>query len=98
MSKSTDAGLGPGNPGYRAASLALFITALVTFAMLYSTQPLLPQLLSLRLCQPLALSAFHLRLMDPVSERFLRHPELTCDDADLPSGSCAHLMILFIPN
>ena len=44
MSKSTDAGLGPGNPGYRAASLALFITALVTFAMLYSTQPLLPLL------------------------------------------------------
>ncbi len=44
MSKVVDAGLGPGDPGYRAASLALFLTALVTFALLYSTQPLLPSL------------------------------------------------------
>src|SRR5256714_15590318 len=34
----------PGDPEYRRLSVALFAAGLATFALLYSTQPLLPQL------------------------------------------------------
>ena len=34
--------LQPGDPGYRGLSAALFIVGIVTFAMLYATQPVLP--------------------------------------------------------
>lgn len=36
--------LRPGRPGYHAVSAALFLTGLITFALLYSTQPILPVL------------------------------------------------------
>ncbi|GAA1112678.1 MFS transporter [Kribbella jejuensis] len=36
----------PGDPEYRKLSVALFAAGLATFALLYSTQPLLPQLVS----------------------------------------------------
>jgi YNFM family putative membrane transporter len=42
--ETTAAGYLPGDPGYRRVSIALFAAALATFAMLYSTQPLLPEL------------------------------------------------------
>lgn len=35
----------PGDPGYRRLSVALFAAGLATFAMLYSAQPLLPELM-----------------------------------------------------
>jgi YNFM family putative membrane transporter len=40
----TATGYLPGEPGYRRLSIALFAAGLATFAMLYSTQPLLPEL------------------------------------------------------
>jgi YNFM family putative membrane transporter len=40
----TPTGYLPGDPGYRRLSIALFAAGLATFAMLYSTQPLLPEL------------------------------------------------------
>ena len=42
--ETTTAGYRPGDPGYRRLSVALFAAGLATFAMLYSTQPLLPEL------------------------------------------------------
>ncbi|MFI6939498.1 MFS transporter [Streptomyces sp. NPDC050418] len=39
---TTDSRLAPGTPGYRRVSLALFAAGLATFALLYSTQALLP--------------------------------------------------------
>lgn len=41
---ATQVGYRPGDPGYRRLSIALFAAGLATFAMLYSTQPLLPEL------------------------------------------------------
>ncbi|MFP1628369.1 MFS transporter [Streptomyces sp. 5K101] len=38
----TDTRLSPGAPGYRRMSFALFAAGMATFALLYSTQPLLP--------------------------------------------------------
>ncbi|MET7456730.1 MFS transporter [Streptomyces sp. NPDC005574] len=38
----TDTRLSPGGPGYRRMSLALFLAGVATFALLYSTQALLP--------------------------------------------------------
>ncbi|HEY4570368.1 MAG TPA: MFS transporter, partial [Kribbella sp.] len=37
-------GYRPGDPAYRRLSIALFAAGLATFALLYSTQPLLPEL------------------------------------------------------
>ena len=34
--------MSPGGPGYRRMSLALFLAGVATFALLYSTQALLP--------------------------------------------------------
>ena len=34
----------PGSAGYRRISVALFLAGVATFALLYSTQPLLPLL------------------------------------------------------
>src|SRR4051794_16095423 len=39
---ATDTRLSPGGPGYRRMSLALFLAGVATFALLYSTQALLP--------------------------------------------------------
>ncbi|MGX2995026.1 MFS transporter [Streptomyces sp. JNUCC 64] len=39
---TTDTRLTPGGPGYRKMSFALFLVGLATFALLYSTQSLLP--------------------------------------------------------
>ena len=39
---STDSRLAPGGPGYRRMSFALFLAGVATFALLYSTQALLP--------------------------------------------------------
>jgi YNFM family putative membrane transporter len=44
MQTSTVTGHRPGTPGYRRLSTALFAAGLATFAMLYSTQALLPEL------------------------------------------------------
>ncbi|WP_432944396.1 MFS transporter [Kribbella sp. CA-253562] len=44
MQTSTVTGHRPGSAGYRRLSVALFAAGLATFAMLYSTQPLLPEL------------------------------------------------------
>src|SRR4030088_734258 len=41
---STATGYLPGERGYRRLSIALFAAGLAAFAMLYSTQPLLPEL------------------------------------------------------
>lgn len=39
---SSDSRMAPGGPGYRRMSLALFLAGVATFALLYSTQALLP--------------------------------------------------------
>lgn len=44
QSVARQAGYLPGDPEYRKLSVALFAAGLATFALLYSTQPLLPQL------------------------------------------------------
>ncbi|WP_338896409.1 MFS transporter [Streptomyces sp. TG1A-60] len=41
-SNATDSRVTPGGPGYRRMSLALFLAGVATFALLYSTQALLP--------------------------------------------------------
>ncbi|GGJ21045.1 MFS transporter [Streptomyces brasiliensis] len=41
-SSASDTRLTPGGPGYRRMSLALFLAGVATFALLYSTQALLP--------------------------------------------------------
>ena len=43
-SVALEAGYLPGDPEYRKLSIALFAAGLATFALLYSTQPLLPEL------------------------------------------------------
>ncbi|MFE9608655.1 MFS transporter [Streptomyces sp. NPDC006012] len=40
--EAADTRLAPGDPGYRRISLALFLAGVATFALLYSTQALLP--------------------------------------------------------
>ncbi|MFD5126225.1 MFS transporter [Streptomyces sp. NPDC058385] len=40
--EATDTRLNPGGPGYRRMSFALFLAGVATFALLYSTQALLP--------------------------------------------------------
>ncbi|MET7541076.1 MFS transporter [Streptomyces sp. NPDC005507] len=40
--EATDTRLNPGGPGYRLMSFALFLAGVATFALLYSTQALLP--------------------------------------------------------
>ena len=42
VAPSAPALLSPGRPGYRRLSLALFVAGIATFALLYSTQALLP--------------------------------------------------------
>ncbi|MBV2355943.1 MFS transporter [Streptomyces sp. J2-1] len=42
VNADADARLTPGGPGYRRMSLALFLAGVATFALLYSTQALLP--------------------------------------------------------
>ncbi|MFI5710856.1 MFS transporter [Kribbella sp. NPDC051620] len=44
MQSASAHGYRPGEPGYRRLSVALFAAGLATFAMLYSTQALLPEL------------------------------------------------------
>ncbi|MYS75918.1 MFS transporter, partial [Streptomyces sp. SID5926] len=39
---SSDSRMAPGGPGYRRMSFALFLAGVATFALLYSTQALLP--------------------------------------------------------
>src|SRR6476661_3979513 len=41
-SAAVDSRLTPGGPGYRRMSFALFLAGVATFALLYSTQALLP--------------------------------------------------------
>ncbi|MFF9816794.1 MFS transporter [Streptomyces sp. NPDC014006] len=41
-SQASDSRMTPGGPGYRRMSLALFLAGMATFALLYSTQALLP--------------------------------------------------------
>src|SRR5215217_7537142 len=41
---AVESGYLPGDPEYRRLSIALFAAGLATFALLYSTQPLLPEL------------------------------------------------------
>ncbi|MFI8190588.1 MFS transporter [Streptomyces sp. NPDC085946] len=41
-SRAADSRVAPGGPGYRRMSLALFLAGVATFALLYSTQALLP--------------------------------------------------------
>ncbi|GDY76581.1 hypothetical protein SAV31267_060660 [Streptomyces avermitilis] len=39
---AADSRMAPGGPGYRRMSFALFLAGVATFALLYSTQALLP--------------------------------------------------------
>jgi len=73
---------GPGDPAVRRASLALFLAGVAVFALLYSTQPLLPELsrrfsvtpaaATLSVSLTTATLAVGLLVAGPVSERYGR--------------------------
>jgi YNFM family putative membrane transporter len=79
-----EGGLRPGDPQLRRASIALLLAGITTFALLYSTQPLLPQLATAFHVSPaqsaLSLSlatvtlAIGLLIAGPVSEVIGRRP------------------------
>ncbi|MFJ6794780.1 MFS transporter [Streptomyces sp. NPDC091268] len=79
---------GPGDPGYRRLSLALFAAGLATFALLYSTQALLPALsadfgvtagqASWTVSAATAALALFVLPLSALSERFGRTRLMTC--------------------
>ncbi|MGW1839871.1 MFS transporter [Streptomyces sp. NPDC002067] len=97
--------LHPGGPGYRRMSFALFAAGLATFALLYSTQALLPAIsASLRVSPDQASwtvsgATFGLALavipLSAVSERFGRRTMMT---ASLTVAALLALLVPFAPS
>ncbi|MEU4092728.1 MFS transporter [Streptomyces sp. NPDC026673] len=102
---STAATLRPGEPGYRRANMALFAAGLATFALLYSTQALLPALsaglslspaqASLTVSATTAALALALLPVSALSERYGRTAVMT---ASVFSASALALVIPFAPD
>lgn len=97
--------LRPGEPGYRRAILALFAAGLATFALLYSTQALLPALstglslspaqASLTVSATTAALALALLPVSALSEKYGRTAVMT---ASVFSASALALVIPFAPD
>ncbi|MEU1615694.1 MFS transporter [Streptomyces sp. NPDC005722] len=104
-SASSSATLRPGEPGYRRANLALFAAGLATFALLYSTQALLPALstglslspaqASLTVSATTAALALALLPVSALSEKYGRTPVMT---ASVFSASALALAVPFAPD
>lgn len=104
-SSASDSRLSPGHPGYRRMSFALFAAGVATFALLYSTQALLPAIstdLGVTASQASwtvsaatgALALFVLPL-SALSERFGRRTMMT---ASLLVAVVVGLLVPFAPN
>lgn len=97
--------LRPGSRGYRRANLALFVAGLATFALLYSTQALLPALsaglslspaqASLTVSATTGALAVALLPVSALSEKYGRTPVMT---ASVVSASLLALLVPFAPN
>ncbi|MFK4083899.1 MFS transporter [Kribbella sp. NPDC020789] len=104
MHKSVAMGYRPGDTEYRRISVALFAAGLATFALLYSTQPLLPQLSAAFHVSPgqsafsVSFATFGLGLAllvaGPVSERIGRTSLMRCSVA---ATSVFALLAAFAP-
>jgi YNFM family putative membrane transporter len=102
---ATDDRLRPGTSGYRRANLALFAAGLATFALLYSTQALLPALstglslspaqASLTVSATTAALAVALLPVSALSEKYGRTRVMT---ASVFSASLLALAVPFAPN
>ncbi|MET9219393.1 MFS transporter [Streptomyces sp. NPDC003300] len=102
---TADDRLRPGSPGYRRANLALFAAGLATFALLYSTQALLPALssglslsparASLTVSATTAALAVALLPVSALSEKYGRTPVMT---ASVFAASLLALAVPFAPD
>ncbi|MEU6545431.1 MFS transporter [Streptomyces sp. NPDC046859] len=100
-----DSRMAPGGPGYRRMSLALFLAGVATFALLYSTQALLP-LISGEFGVPASAASWTVAAatgglalfvlpMSALSERFGRRTVMT---ASLAVAVTVGLAVPFAPN
>ncbi|MGW0118084.1 MFS transporter [Streptomyces sp. NPDC003327] len=104
-SASADTRLSPGTPGYRRTSLALFAAGLAAFALLYSTQALLPAIsaefgatasaASWTVSAATAALALCVLPLSALSERFGRRTMMT---ASLTVAVAVALLVPLAPN
>ncbi|MFI1730484.1 MFS transporter [Streptomyces acidicola] len=104
-SSSSDTRMTPGGPGYRRMSLALFLAGVATFALLYSTQALLPLVsgdfgvtasaASWTVSAATGALALFVLPMSALSERFGRRAVMT---ASLAVAVTVGLLVPFAPN
>ncbi|MFF4524949.1 MFS transporter [Streptomyces bluensis] len=102
---SSDTRMTPGGPGYRRMSLALFLAGVATFALLYSTQALLPLVsgdfgvtasaASWTVSAATGALALFVLPMSALSERFGRRAVMT---ASLAVAVTVGLLVPFAPN
>ncbi len=102
---SSDSRTAPGGPGYRRMSLALFLAGVATFALLYSTQALLPLIsgdfgvtageASWTVAAATGGLALFVLPMSALSERFGRRTVMT---ASLAVAVTIGLLVPFAPN
>lgn len=104
-SPAADSRVAPGGPGYRRMSLALFLAGVATFALLYSTQALLPLIsdgfgttasaASWTVSAATGALALFVLPMSALSERFGRRAVMT---ASLVVAVTVGLLIPFAPS
>ncbi|WP_371577408.1 MFS transporter [Streptomyces sp. NBC_01314] len=104
-SSAADSRVAPGGPGYRRMSLALFLAGVATFALLYSTQALLPLIsdgfgstasaASWTVSAATGALALFVLPMSALSERFGRRTLMT---ASLAVAVTVGLLIPFAPS
>ncbi|MFG2030651.1 MFS transporter [Streptomyces sp. NPDC048825] len=104
-SSTTDSRMAPGGPGYRRMSLALFLAGVATFALLYSTQALLPLIsgdfgvtasaASWTVAAATGALALFVLPMSALSERFGRRTVMT---ASLGIAVTVGLLVPFAPS
>ncbi|MFJ9582992.1 MFS transporter [Streptomyces acidicola] len=102
---ASDTRMTPGGPGYRRMSLALFLAGVATFALLYSTQALLPLVsgdfgvtasaASWTVSAATGALALFVLPMSALSERFGRRAVMT---ASLAVAVTVGLLVPFAPN
>lgn len=103
--RTVDSRVAPGGPGYRRMSLALFLAGVATFALLYSTQALLPLIsdgfgttasaASWTVSAATGALALFVLPMSALSERFGRRTVMT---ASLAVAVTVGLLIPFAPS
>ncbi|NGO13710.1 MFS transporter [Streptomyces sp. HC44] len=102
---TTDSRMAPGGPGYRRMSFALFLAGVATFALLYSTQALLPLIssdfgvtagaASWTVSAATGALAVFVLPMSALSERFGRRTVMT---ASLAIAVTVGLLVPFVPS